>query len=342
MKLLIIANNIEGNIDGIGKHARMLSGEFKRMGHCVSLLSSTSGFNRFLSFITLSMSLVFLKAFYRVIREKYDYVIIEYPFKEHNPLIIIFHVMLYMAAHMSNTKIAFSMHEYDRVNFLRRKVIDVFLAFSDLIFVSEEKYLTKFSNIAKKIRIRTIPNHIVCAKYNKKYSPQSFCYFGLVNPSKAFKEMLEAWEIFNLERNCTLEIMSSTDLDGWNLSQYKGVKYYYNLSGDEIADIMYKCSFSIVPVVPNIGYNNSSFVSSIQCGCVPIGVFSSALSDKDFIINIKNYNLDTFSSALNHAINISESHFETMSAACREFGKNFSLEKTAQQMISAFEELRYA
>lgn len=339
MNLLIVANNVEGNVDGVGKHARMLSEEFERIGHCTTLLSSTSGFNKYFSFITLSMSSVFLKAIVKVNQNRYDYIIIEYPFKEHNPLIVIFHVLLYIVAHAKKTKIAFSMHEYDRVNILRKKVIDVFLKYSDLVFVSEIKYLTKFSKIANKMRVRTIPNHIVCTKVNKKYNPHSFCYFGLVNASKAFKEMLDAWMAFNKEKQCTLEIISSSDLSEWNLNQYKGVKYYHNLSGEKVVDIMFNCSYSIIPVLPNIGYNNSSFVSSIQCGCVPIGVFSPSLSNHNFVVNIKNYDVETFSSSINYAFNLNESHFKTMSTACREFGKNFSLQKTAKQMISAFEEL---
>lgn len=340
MNLLIIANNVEGNIDGIGKHARMLSDEFKRGGHSVVLLSAKSGFNKWASFFTPAMCIVFCKAIWNIISCNIDYVIVEYPFKEHNPFILFFHIILYVQTRFCHTKIAFSMHEYNRVNFLRKRVIDIFLIFCDVVFVSEKKYIRQFHRISYKISLRNIPNHIQCNHPGKSFMPNTFCYFGLVNSSKAFSEMLEAWRLFNKDRNSFLHIISSTNLHEWKLDSYDGVIYHFNLSPEDVSQIMYNCSFCIVPVKPEIGLNNSSFVSAIQCGCIPIGHFSKELINESFIINVEDYSIRNMHKAFITASEIEEKQYEIMSEKARMFGKDFSLEKTAKQMICALEEYR--
>ena len=337
MTLLIIANNIDGNIDGIGKHALMLSEEFRRIGHKVRTLSATSGFNKVYSFFTFKMSIVYCKAIFEVVRGNFDYIIVEYPFKEHNPLIMLFHLFMFIETRFCKTKIAFSMHEYDRVNVLRRRIIDVLLRLSDVIFVSENKYFQKFPSLAKKMHMRTIPNHIECNKKNKTFNPTAFCYFGLVNPSKAFNEMLKAWDAFNGDNTFTLHIISSTNLKDWELESHKGVRYYHNLENKDVVDIMFKCAFSIVPVIPEIGYNNSSFVSAVQCGCIPIGKFANVLRSKDFVLHVEDYECEHFVGILKQTQKIELSEFNVMSRSCLIFGEEFSLSKTANQMLTAFE-----
>lgn len=335
MKIITIANNIEGNIDGIGKHARLLAEEFKKQGHSVTLVSAKSGMNKWLSLISLKMSIVFLRAIYLLLKQHYDVLTIEYPFREHNPIIILFHIVLYFIAKGRSTVVAFSMHEYDRVFILRRRIIDVFLHFSDVIFVSEEKYIKRFTTHQHKMFLRTIPNHIVCDKTNKLCNKNEFCYFGLISKAKAFSEMISAWEVFNSDNHARLHIISSSDIPH-DILLPKSIDYHYDMSMEDAVEIMFNCAFSIVPVLPDIGLNNSSFVSSIQSGCIPIGKFSNELLNKDFIINCPSYELKDFVSALNTASKLSEDDFYTMSKKCVDFGKNFSIGKTAKQMIDGF------
>ena len=340
MKLLIIANNINGNIDGIGKHARMLAGEFSNRGHYVKVLSASSGFGIWGSIFTFGMSVVMLKAIFIVLCKRFDYVIIEYPFKEHNPLIVLIHPLLYYAAHIRQIRVAFSMHEYDRVHVLRKRVIDVFLHYSDLIFITERKYFERFPKCYNKIRLRTLLNQFECNIYTKEFNRDRFCYFGLVNPSKAFKEMLDAWNVFNANREYQLDIISASDLSDWNLSQYPNVVYHHNLCGDDVVKVMSECAFSIIPVLPDIGLNNSSFVSAIQCGCIPIGKFGETLNSKSFVIGLNSYKQDEFVTTLKNVVEIEKEKFVQMSKDCVSFGKNFSVGRTADQMLDAFVEFK--
>ena len=227
------------------------------------------------------------------------------------------------------------MHEYDRVNSLRKRVIDVFMRFSDWIFVSEDKYLRKFGKLSQKMSIRTIPNHIVCKRNNKEFNPKAFCYMGLVNKSKAFEAMLKSWEIFNQNGDNILDIISSTDLSEWHLDKYRGVRYHYDLSNSEVVDVMFSCAFSIIPVIPDIGNNNSSFVSAIQCGCVPIGKFGEELKSVPFAISVSDYDIGTMVQAYHQSQQIEAKDFFRLSKECVLYGRKFSLENTATQMLEA-------
>lgn len=336
MKIIIIGNNTEGNIDGIGKHARILSEEFNRQGHIVKLYSGTSGLNMFSSLFSFAMSWVYVKVIFEVLIYHYDLVIVEYPFRDHNPFIAIPHILLSLIAKSRNTVLAISMHEYDRVSKLRRMLIDVLRSFSDIVYVSEKKYVERFDNGRNKYYVRTIPNHIVCNRTNKKYKKSTFCYFGLISKAKAFEEMIEAWRVFNKKNDCRLHIISSSVIPE-TIAIPEGIEYHHDLPMEEVVEIMFDCAYSIVPVVPEIGLNNSSFVSSCQCGCVPIGVFSKDLSSFDYIIHCRDYSIDCFSEALKRTQEINEDKYKAMSEKCIEYGRNFSLEKTVIQMLLGYE-----
>lgn len=338
-RILVVCNNANGNEDAVGKHGKMLSEQFVKMGHESVVLSGKSGFGKYFSFLTLVMSWVLFKAAFYTIKRKYDFVIVEYPFKEHNPLIVLFYLLLFGTTKLSHTKLLLSMHEYDRVNVLRKKVLDVFMRFSDWIFVSEEKYLNKFGHLSKKMSIRSIPNHIVCERKDKVYNPHAFCYMGLVNKSKAFGEMLKAWESFNEKGENILDIISSSDLSEWHLERYKGIRYHHNITNAEMVDVMFSCAFAIVPILPEIGYNNSSFVSAIQCGCVPIGKFGDSLRNNSFVVNVNDYSVDSLVEAFRQVQQMSTEKFNKLSEDCMNFGKNFSIEKTALQMTTVMNKL---
>ena len=151
--------------------------------------------------------------------------------------------------------------------------------------------------------------------------------------------MLQAWETFNLNADNSLDIISSSDLSEWHLEKYHGVKYHYDLTNSEVVDVMYPCAFSIVPIIPEIGYNNSSFVSAIQCGCVPIGKFGDSLRNNSFVINVNAYSVDNMVQVFHQVQQMDCDEFIRISEECIMFGKNFSLETTVLQMIEIMNKL---
>ena len=339
MKVLIIANNIDGNVDGIGKHARIVGHEMNNQGISVDYVTgSTWKKTHFQLFFSFEMTKAYLKAMLKILSEKFDYVNVEYPFREYNPLILIMHILLWTITRFVSTKVSFSMHEHDRVKKLRRLIIDCMLPFSDIIFISEEKYKNSLIKYAHKMYLRIIPSHGIKFYPDEKdfKSHNRYCYFGLVNSSKAFKEMLAAWDVFNKEGEFYLDIVSITDLRNLNLERHKGVKFYYNLSDADSGKILSRCIFSIIPVLPNIGYNNSSFVSTIQCGCIPIGIFNRDLEYESFVLNMNSYSLSDFVKTLRASQIIVD--LKEKSKSARNFGRQFSVERTAEMMIKTFTE----
>lgn len=341
MKILIIANNIVGNYDGIGKHARIVGHEMEVLGYQVDYCTgSTWNKSKIGQIFSCQMSIAYLKAVKLILSNRIDYVDIEYPFKEYNPLVIFFHLLLWMVTRIKGTKISFSMHEYDRVKFLRRRIIDVFLLLSDLVFISEKKYFKELKQYAYKMRVRIIPSHGITYFPNLKdfSNPIHYCYFGLVNRAKAFDEMLEAWKKFNKEGKYFLEIVSISDLRNIDFSKYPNVTFHYNLNDTDSGKVLSKCEFALIPVLPNIGFNNSSFVSSIQCGCIPLGKFNADLTGLNFLVNMKSYEPEYFSNILESTQKLSQVELKQMMDNALKFGQNFSVKKTAIMMIDAFEE----
>lgn len=337
MKVLIIANNIEGNADGIGKYSRIVGEEIRKQGVDVDYSTGTTWhMSRRKLFFSLAMTKAYVKAICKVIKCDFDFVDVEYPFMEYNPLILIFHILLWMVTRSIKTKVSFAMHEYDRVKPLRRLMIDLLLPFCDLVFVSEEKYFKSMPKYAHKMQLRIIPFQVKAFPHQKNIVTHTkYCYFGLVNGSKAFEEMLNAWSEFNKDGCYSLDVVTRSDLTNWNLSAYKGVRCYYNLSDDDSGYVLSQAVFSIIPVLPKIGYNNSSFVSTTQCGCIPIGVFNDDLKNESFVLNMKSYEQKDFVESLRLSQKLLD--IKEKSALASEFGKKFSVEKAASMMIAGFQ-----
>lgn len=116
------------------------------------------------------------------------------------------------------------------------------------------------------------------------------------------------------------------------------IRYHYKLSDEDSGTILSSCIFSIIPVLPSIGYNNSSFVSSVQCGCIPIGKFNQNLKNEPFVLNVEDYGIEEFCNVLNRSQNLT--NLKQMSDVALKFGEQFSVSKTAKMMMDAFEEFK--
>lgn len=334
MNFLVIANNYEGNEDAIGKHARILNEEYRKLGYNTMVFSGrTSGKSKIGKIFSMGMTIAFFKAAMTLNREKYDYAIIEYPFDEYNPLILISLCFLKFMTLCNGVKIALSLHEFDRVKFLRKVTILVFVAICDILFVSEDKYLNKFRNFKKYIFIRKIPNHLKRPSYPKVYDKKKYVYFGLVSSTKAIKEMITAWNIFNKENKYSLDFITSSDVTPWYSDNNHNIFFHHNLPDDKCAELMYNAAYAIIPVKPFIGNNNSSFISASQCGCIPIGVFSDELSNLKFVCNIHDYSIENLTTAFQYVNDISIDKYYEISSAAIDYGSNYTSEKTAEQMI---------
>ena len=340
MQHLFIVANCGSNYCGVGKHAGLVINELRKRGDVVDLIDKKTYYKTGIrSWFSFSMFSAYIKAIIFVTCRKYDFVTIEYPFKENNPLFLLLHVFLFTISRLKFTKVALSMHEYDRLHILRKRVVDVLLYFSDLIFVSEHKYFTTLSKYRERMFIRIIPNQIPCLKGKKELDCTDYCYFGLVNGSKAFGEMIYAWKSFHTDdAKSKLHVISSSDLSNFDLAD-DSIVLHRNLSNAEVARLMHKCAFSLLPVKPNVSLLNTSFMAAIQSGCVPIGKFSEEIKDKDFVINVNSYDLDDFQSGLIKSRQLEYDDFKAMSNDCIAFGRQFTVENSVGQMVKAYIEI---
>jgi len=337
MKLAVVANNIEGNYDGIGKHARLLADAMQKNGIDISFYSGTTWNKKKRElFYSFEMSKAFLRLIKDINEYEYDYVLIEYPFIEYNPLILIALLILFVRTRFSRTRIALSLHEYNRVNKLRKLAIIGFLALSDFAFYTNKEYCEKFRLLERKSYTRFIPGHINCPQGEKDYSNRRFSYFGLINGSKAFEEMLQAWKCFNKEKKYQLDIATCSPC---NIDDYRkyNVFLHSDLPDADVAEMLFNSSFTIIPSKPNIALNNGSFMAATLCGSIPIGVLSDVVKSEGFSIGSRTYGLSDFVDSLQHAVSLSNEDVKNLSVKAHLFGKQYSFDKLAKEMISVFE-----
>ena len=337
MNIIEIGCSVEGNFDGIGKYARVICEEFnRRIGIDAILISgNTVGFSKIRKIVSNEMFKAFRMAEQIISTRHIDLVVVEYPFSEYNPIIILAYKKLKNVCKTNGCKLALSIHEYDRVNILRRMVVRYFATNADFVYVTESHYITSLKHLNHNIFLRMLPNFMPLFDKKKDLSKKrSFVYFGLINKSKAFFEMINAWDEFNINSEYNLSIVTASDID-FVEHEHKNILIYRDLNDEDVADILWSSTFSIVPIKPEIGFNNSTFVSTIQCGCIPIGKFSDDLKQKKFIINLLSYDICEIKKTFENAISLSDFQVMEKSNEALKFGKQFTVENTVDMMLDA-------
>lgn len=338
MKIALVANNIEGNYDGIGKHARLLSDSLKKQNVDVSIFwGKTWNKSKYALLISMEMSKAYLRLCKQIQKEKFDFILVEYPFHEHNPFVLLTHILLYVITRFRRTKIALSLHEFDRVSPFRKVIIIGLILFSDVCFFTESKYINKFKLLNKHSFIRQIPSHINRPNGEKNYDRKRYCFLGLLNKSKAFQEMLDAWVLFNKHKECRLDIITSSQ--NCDISKYKcyGVCLHQNISDKDVAEIMFNSAFSVIPIMPYVDIINGSFMAATKCGCIPIGVFSKK-SNFSFGIHAKSYDLQDFLDAFVSSEKMTDDEISEKSNNASRFGLRYSFDSVAESMIGVLNE----
>lgn len=340
MRIIEIGCSTEGNTDGIGKHARIVCEEFNRRKNVTAKLvsGSTTGFSKIQMITSHEMCQAFKDTERIIEATKCNFVIVEYPFSEYNPMIIPAYEHLKIVCHRNNCQLGLSMHEFDRVNRLRRMVVRNFVENADFVYVSDPHYLDKLKNLNSNLYLRTIPNHIpVMDRVKDIKTKNNYVYFGLINRTKAFEEMVKAWDEFNKKRVFTLYVVTATNID-FKENEHNNIRVYNGLNNEDAAEIMWDSMFSIIPVNPEIGFNNSSFVSTIQCGCIPVGHFSTVLQRRPFVVNTESYDVEPFCDALIKTSKMDDKMLLVNSKEANEFGRQFTLKATVDMMLKAMEE----
>ena len=339
-KILLICNNYDSTRDGLGKYTKIMKEELQKFSDVEDVFVET-GYTDDSNKIKMLFSIEMSKAIHRAIKKikqiNINYIIVEYPFQEYNPLIILQYKLLASVCKRYKVILAISIHEYVRAKKLRKLVIDFMVRNSDITFVTDKITKKALNKKAKTIFYRDMigtvfPNKEICPSEKDG----SFIYFGLVNRSKAFNEMLKAWNEFNKDNKYHLKIITSSDISDYTSEKLNNIKVFYNLSEEKVAEHFSSSTYAIVPIIPEITTANGTFKVAALFGCICIGHFSKTLSNLDFIIDIDNYDLVAFKNGLIKAVNLSSENKIALIKSATSFGNKYSKSNTAKQVIEVF------
>lgn len=326
-KVDLIVNNYDQTYDGIGAFATVVSKKFsERIALRVYSSNCSGNESVFRRFTTMGMT----KAINQVSRElgENEAVLLDYPFVEWNPCIIFSYLHLKRMCRIRHSKLFLSLHEYSRVNALRKVVIRIFARNADCVFVSNEILAQEILPFAKSIRYRSIPTNISGYTKTGSHDKHTFVYFGLVNKAKAFDEMLAGWDIFNSAGEYTLNVLTGSRLFG--LDKHKNVNYLFNLQDADILKIMCDAAYCIIPVRPEIDMKNATFKTGALAGCVCIGKFSKEYSQMPFVIAMKDYRPADFVEAFQNVSALDLGKIREMELAATAFGQQYTPKAVAE------------
>ena len=332
----MICCNFRSIRDAIGAYAANIYDQFSVSPDVEEITcenADTAGMSRLGWIFSTGMTKAMLRAAKQIGPRGITHVMIEYPFQEYNPAIIPAFGRIASECRKNGAKVCLSVHEYLRAKKMRRKVVECFAKKSDLVFVSDKETKEALQPFADRIVIRSITAgvfpHGDVDIYGKS---EDFLYFGLVNRSKAFAEMLEAWKLFNADGKHRLRILTSSDVSGYEPFG-DGITVYKDLSNEQAAGHFMECSYAIVPVLPSVFAGNTSFKSAAAFGCICIGKFGDDFPAPGFAVPAAGYEAEVFAEALRKADGLPEEDKMRRMKEAVEFGALYRPERTAEAIL---------
>lgn len=329
MKIVFICTNYNSIKCGIGMFTYNLKSELEKYkGVEIDLINrNTYQFKGFKKIISLEISkeiLTYIKVNKKNKEEKINF-IIEYPFMDWNPITIL--ALVYLKKIFKNSKLILSIHEYSRVNILRRKTIDFLIKVANGYIITDDNLYKKIDS-EKKIK-RSIPSNIVRVDKNIKKLKKHYCYFGLVNKSKAFLEMLEAWKLFNKNGEYNLNIYTSSEVSIKDTKKY-AIKIFRGLDNFELSKELSKNSFMLLPIIPKIDSNNGTLKAAAEHECIPIGIFSQNMKGLGIHISCDIYSVENLKKALEETLDLNR---QEKIIELRKYSKNFSFKNNSRNVL---------
>lgn len=327
MRMLILCNNYGKKYDGIGAYASKVYCNLTN----IVISAETNPKDKISRVFGLGMSIAVFKAAYVLLKQDIKKVVIEYPFIEWNPLICFAFVFLKIVSILTRVELISTIHEYDRVNRLRKLVVIYLTLISSKIIVTEGNNFKKLKRYNNNIYKIEIPSNIEFKKSGVNKLRNSFVFFGMVNRAKAFNEMLDAWDEFNNEGLYSLVIVSASYLN--DIQRHKNVTYAYNVEEEEVETIMLQSAFSILPIKPYIDEKNATFKTSCLAGCISIGVFCDEYKNLDFTVNMLNYDKLSFIKAFNKCTEFNSDALLDMQSKALHYGEDFKLDSVRSKIL---------
>lgn len=329
MKIVFICTNYNSIKCGIGMFTHNLKSELEIAGDVeVDLINRNTfhlkGLKKITSLEMTKEILNYIKMNKNNKDEKIDF-IVEYPFMDWNPLTLL--ALIYLKKSFKNSKMLLSIHEYYRVNVLRRKAVDLLIAVADGYVITDQNL---YQNVNGLKLLRSIPSNIVkeSSREEIKRDSKNYCYFGLINKSKAFNEMIDAWKEFNVKKEYNLNIYTASDISIENATDYN-IKVIKDLDNKELSLELQKNTFMMLPIIPSIDSNNGTLKAAAEHGCIPIGKFSTSMK----ILGINIYDENYSSKNIKEALEVSRSIDKKNEVSkLKEYSEEFSFKKNAENI----------
>ncbi|WP_299393639.1 hypothetical protein [uncultured Gelidibacter sp.] len=265
-----------------------------------------------------------------------NYIILEYPFVEYNPLFL---VVLYSIKSKKKRKpiIVISLHEYSRTKLFRKLFIKLLIPISDIVLYTKEEDVKPFLNSKTIFKKRIIPANIE-PSHRKTITPSTsvhICFFGIINfQTKEITPMIQAWEQY-LEKNGDNRIVfhfitSSLHPD---IKENKSLKYHFDLDDDEVSTLLHDMHCMILPLKPNISTNNGSLAVCCRHECLPVSVFDTRYFKDDFGLRMKNYSVAEFVTVYETINSLDFETLTSMSELAYQYGKEMSIQNSAKAYL---------
>lgn len=173
MKLILVCNNYGQRFDGIGAYAHKVYENFD-----IKVFSAiTKPEYKIRRIFSLGMSIAILKASCGIMRGTSKRVVIEYPFVEWNPMICVAFLGLKLVTVIKKAELITSMHEFVRLNKLRKIIIILLACLSDMVLVTERENLKALKAWNKEIYKIDIPSNIEFNTMSISKNSNQFVFF---------------------------------------------------------------------------------------------------------------------------------------------------------------------
>ena len=280
VEIIWVAANYDHPGDGVGKYAARLV-EAIGVRHPewrVRVVSaSTTDLGRMPRYGSLRMARRLYAVAGELATSQVSAVVIEYPFLEQSPAILPAMVVLRRACRRAGVKLVLSVHEYLRVGRLRAASVRFLAGLADGVLVSDRLTQESLAHATNaRLFLRGIPSSVPCHAdaVSVDRDPLGFCFFGIVNRSKAIAEMLQGWrEAWS--PGMTLHLVTASRVE----SATEGVVGHFQCTDTQVAAILAKNSFLVLPIQPAVEAGSSSLQAGLVNGLVPIGRVGESLGD---------------------------------------------------------------
>lgn len=335
MNLAVISNNYGQRYDGIGAFAKKVYSLLPDAELSIFSGKCKGDASVLTKVLTREMFNAILAAKKECASGLIDCVIIEYPFVEWNPLALWAIARLKRVMGRRGIPLVVSVHEYRRLNPLRRIAVRLISSLADGLLVTTDQMGRDLEDCSPRYEVRAIPSNIkVDLSDSHEGRSPDYSFFGLINDSKAFEPMIEAWKQGKPE-NSVLNIITASDVDR-SMTDDPSICLHSNASDDDVVRILRHSKACILPIIPMVDQKNTTFSTAILCGCICMGIFCDEYKNLPFVVNMDDYSVQDFCEAIDDIESLTQSETSELHREARCYGMAGQSHESVAAQICAF------